>query len=199
MRFLCMLFMGAFALAGCGETGSPAASPPQKDSLPAAVRVAMPPPPAGGSVTPTPIAQDFTGIYVDDRSRNTEAEPFEGILQICPSGIASYVLHSNQLIYTFHVQQVDLGGHHARLDFYFESGDHGRGFMDADLAEPPAGTLVATAELTAEYELSFDWKDPAFTAAVRRASPKDPQLHPFPKAFYYATYMPNPMQGCETE
>lgn len=140
----------------------------------------------GAPATDT-IWQDFTGVWIDDQSKTQkEGAGFEGAITICPNGHASYAVFSNQLYFSLRAKQVKTGPQKAHIELYFRSADVGRGFANADLKLPDSGTLIATAELTAEFRMSFTWLAKDFVASARRNSPGGGRKV-FPKDFYMYT------------
>ncbi len=197
--FLLPTFFLSFLLFSCGNNASQQTT--NKEDATAATQS------SNNEITPqqndakrSPIAQDFTGTWIDNRDRAaTETSLTDGTFSICPEGEAVYIVFSNQLIYNFTVRQKETGPQSAVLEFYFKESEHGRGFAEADLKEPAAGTLVATAELSAEFEMEFTYTATAFTDAVRAGSPQDANHFIFPKHFYFGSRVENPMVFCESK
>jgi hypothetical protein len=145
------------------------------------------------------ISQDYTGLWMNDRSRTEEEKPMEGVLNICPDGKVYYQVFSNQLQVTFKVKQTATKNFGAYLDFYFEEAEVGAGMSNVRF--PAKGTLVAKAELTQEFQLSFKYLTTSFIQTIRNNSSLNAaqKLKVFPSAFYYNSRAISPCVPVITE
>jgi hypothetical protein len=129
---------------------------------------------------------------MNDKARTGEEKPMEGELNICPTGEVYYQVLSSQLQVTFIVKETSTSKFGAYLDFYFEEAEVGKGVSSVPF--PPKSSLVAKAELTQEFQLSFKYLTTSFINAIRNNTSLNAaqKLKLFPAAFYYNTRAVSP-------